>query len=213
MQSATTQSPPLAANLRIPAAITTALLVVGPGVSVFLALPGTFWAAVGIDDASFHGVLGGLMILDLAAFFLTIAPFLVWMYRAAANLGELRPGAITMSPSACVGWWFVPVASLVMPFRAMKQVYLASVASPTTGLLPIWWTLWIVSRYADYFGGRSVVDTASVGAVVVAALSVGAGITCVAIIRQVSAGQLELQEDHRRTVSLASEVGHVTSQR
>ena len=56
------------------------------------------------------------------------------------------------SPGWAVGWYFIPFANLWKPYQAMKEIWQAS-ASPEhwesedrSWLLPLWWTLWIVSN-------------------------------------------------------------------
>ena len=57
------------------------------------------------------------------------------------------------SPGWAVGWWFIPVAWWVMPFRTMRELWLAS--GPEAGaadwgthrltpLIPLWWMFWIL---------------------------------------------------------------------
>jgi len=79
--------------------------------------------------------------------------FLVWVHRAARNVQTLgRPG-LHLTPGWCVGWFFVPVASLVMPYRALSQIWHASDPGiglgiqfwRTTPLLPLWWGTYLAS--------------------------------------------------------------------
>lgn len=71
-----------------------------------------------------------------------------WIYRAAWNVRHLGAKRLEFSPGWAVGWYFVPFANLVMPYRAMKEIWLAS-RSPQdwqpgpAGLLPLWWGLWL----------------------------------------------------------------------
>lgn len=76
---------------------------------------------------------------------------LTWIHRANANARALGAQLMTFTPGWSVGWYFVPVANLWKPYQAMKQIWAAS-QDPQNwpdqripGLLPLWWTLWIVS--------------------------------------------------------------------
>jgi hypothetical protein len=75
-----------------------------------------------------------------------------WIYRANANAHLFDDGEMTISPGWSVGWFFIPVANLVFPFRAMKEAWEASnraagrhaaLKSPLVGW---WWGLWIANN-------------------------------------------------------------------
>lgn len=81
-----------------------------------------------------------------------------WLYRATAN-AQARAGASdAISPRMAVGWYVVPIANLWMPYRAMRQIWQATVglsdgdASPR--LLRIWWSAWLVSILSSEVGRR-----------------------------------------------------------
>jgi hypothetical protein len=80
---------------------------------------------------------------------------LMWIFRANFNAHRLGAAGMGFSPGWAVGWYFIPVANLWKPYQAMKEIWQAS-ASPEhwesegrSGLLPLWWTLWIVSIFVD----------------------------------------------------------------
>ena len=74
-----------------------------------------------------------------------------WIFRAAWNLRHLGAKRLEYTPGWSVGWYFVPFANLVMPFRAMREIWLAS-HEPTrwretsVGTLTLWWTLWLAAN-------------------------------------------------------------------
>ena len=52
-----------------------------------------------------------------------------------------------------MGWWFIPFANLVMPYRAMSELMAGEQpdggsgrleAEPTSALLPLWWAVLLV---------------------------------------------------------------------
>jgi hypothetical protein len=74
--------------------------------------------------------------------------WLLWQYRAHANLASLALGKLRFRPLLAVGTWFVPVANLVLPLVAMRELWRASDPFPeglyrrkrwTNPLLWIWW--------------------------------------------------------------------------
>ena len=77
---------------------------------------------------------------------------LVWIYRATANLFYLRVADLSVSPGWSVGWFFIPIASLWMPIKAMKQVFAATMYGhdwrkySSNGRIVWWWiTFWIAN--------------------------------------------------------------------
>lgn len=93
-------------------------------------------------------------IIGLVSIAVSLGLFIVigrWIYRAAWNARHLGARRLEHSPGWAVGWYFVPFANLVMPYRAMKETWLASHAPQDwqpdkggAGPLPLWWGLWLV---------------------------------------------------------------------
>jgi hypothetical protein len=72
--------------------------------------------------------------------------WMIWQHRAQSNLRDAGTGDLRFTPGWAVGWWFVPVASLWMPYLAVRELLRASEPSVTdwrqasTGSLPgLWW--------------------------------------------------------------------------
>lgn len=90
-------------------------------------------------------VLGAVVVLPSMVF------VLIWIYRANYNLRQLGAVGLKYSPAGSIGWYFVPILSLWRPYSAMKEIYQASLNphewedKPVPTLLPMWWTLWLVS--------------------------------------------------------------------
>lgn len=75
----------------------------------------------------------------------------MWIYRAAWNSSVIRPLPGRISPGWAVGWYFIPVANLWMPFFAMQQAWNASLPpSAPRALLAGWWAFWVLSNFAMY---------------------------------------------------------------
>ena len=82
--------------------------------------------------------------------------FLVWTHQAATNVRAFGQHDLEITPGWAVGWWFVPFASLVMPYKALKEVWCAS--DPDTvgadgdswttrtvpSLFPLWWGMYLI---------------------------------------------------------------------
>jgi hypothetical protein len=89
------------------------------------------------------------VIADLA----TAILFLRWTYLARKNAAALGATGFRVSPGWSVGFYFIPILCLWKPYQALKETFQASnpevhgdwKSSPRPRLLPLWWTLWIVS--------------------------------------------------------------------
>lgn len=74
-----------------------------------------------------------------------------WIYGAVKNARLLDPGKPRISPGMAIGWHLVPLANLIMPYRAMVQTYNSSVRPPRAltdappPVFPWWWGLWLLT--------------------------------------------------------------------
>ncbi|MBB5037400.1 DUF4328 domain-containing protein [Prosthecobacter dejongeii] len=87
----------------------------------------------------------------LGVFLITGITFLKWIYRANANCHGFGAQGMKFTPGWSVGWYFVPFMNLVRPYQAMREIWQVS-SNPKrwqtqegSGVLPLWWTLWILS--------------------------------------------------------------------
>ncbi len=92
-----------------------------------------------------------LAILQLVTWIVTGIVFLRWKYIANANSHKFRAFGMSFKPSWAVGCYFMPFANLVLPYRAMVELYQVSQnpigwhnqkVTPLTGS---WWGLLIAS--------------------------------------------------------------------
>lgn len=91
--------------------------------------------------------LMGLMQAALAI--LTGITFLRWVHRANKNLRACAGVPMAFTPGWCVGWYFIPIANLFMPYRAMREIWHVSHRDPGAprALLRWWWACWLVSSF------------------------------------------------------------------
>ncbi len=131
--------------LRTPAGVAATLMIFGI-VATFADLVhdihwlGLFNEAVdyGSDSAvraveAAEGTSLTLYYANAAILFVTAAFFLVWVYRAHANVHALGFNELKFSPGWAVGWWFIPFFNLVQPARAMAP---SCIGSPRRAILP-----------------------------------------------------------------------------
>ena len=57
---------------------------------------------------------------------ITAVTFLMWIFRASRNLRPLGTQNQRYSPEGAVGWWFVPVANLLIPYKVVKELSVGS---------------------------------------------------------------------------------------
>ncbi len=83
-----------------------------------------------------------------------------WTYRAMKNLREMGLET-TVSPGWAVGWYFIPIALLWMPFRGMAQIWRGSVHGAPLGdsrlpaLMRVWWACWLVGNWLSFAAFRT----------------------------------------------------------
>ena len=81
-----------------------------------------------------------------------VITILRWMYAASVNLRHLGINDQQYSPGWSVGWWFVPVGTLFMPYRVLRELWRGS--DPDAGeswrLASVWpwlgwyWAAWLI---------------------------------------------------------------------
>ena len=97
-----------------------------------------------IDEAEAATVLA-----QLALFVGTAIVFLVWLYRAEVNARALGAQDMMVSPGWAVGWFFIPLVHLVMPFVAVRELWKASATprdwqlGPVSPVVVLWWACWL----------------------------------------------------------------------
>ncbi|WP_101774402.1 DUF4328 domain-containing protein [Pasteurella oralis] len=76
---------------------------------------------------------------------------LSWIYRAHRFVHTTVDAVnIKFTDAACVVYFFIPIANLFMPYKAMKETWLASQypetwsTKPTPITLVLWWILWLL---------------------------------------------------------------------
>src|SRR5258706_3636598 len=132
----------------------------------------------------------------------------MWQYRSHANLSALGAANLKYRPGWVVGWWFIPLANFVMPYRCMREVFKASdpdagsidwQGKRATPLLMLWW-LGIVGRFILTSIALSVVSdrlhrtagdyaTRDAYLLAAAALDIVAAILAILVVRQIDARQ------------------------
>ena len=129
-----------------------------------LAASGIFqWLAASPENlamAHSPGLVIALGIVNIATIFLTLALtvlYLMWLYRACANMAATSSAPLRFSPGWTVGSHFVPLVNLVIPFLAMRQLYNRSMgedpdlANASVPDVASWWACVIAGNLIQLF--------------------------------------------------------------
>lgn len=150
------------------------------------------------NDGTFEIAFG---IFLLAVFVVVTVLHAMWIYRATWNSNVIRPLAGRISPGWAVGWYFVPVADLWMPFIAMRQTWTTSLQSAAQwGLLAGWWALWVLGSIAfwgvivlavltELTPGTEVIGLLTLVDVFGVIISVLSSVLFIQIVRRITAAQ------------------------
>ena len=102
------------------------------------------------SNATRHSITGWLYSIP---YFAVVVAFLMWISRASKNLSALGASNQKFSPGSAVAWWFIPIASLWVPYKVTREIW---VESHPERLRPpawfrVWWATWVVSIVLGYF--------------------------------------------------------------
>ena len=147
-----------------------------------------------------------LALLELIIYLATVVFFLTWLYRAADNLRAFqRSRPFEYTPGWAVGSWFIPFANLVVPYRAVKEVWQKS-GRPDEALLSepgppaffgLWWTFWLLSSFVSNasmrlsFDESVPVQNATIVSIIAAALTIIAAVFAYLVVNSIDKRQEE----------------------
>jgi hypothetical protein len=156
----------------------------------------------GLDSLSevIDGLAGIIQVLALV-----VVGFIVlkWFYRVNLNAKVLKP-AKQVSPAWSVGWFFVPFASLVMPFRGLREAWQISTdpekpnAVGVPPLLRWWWGAWLIANIVGNVSFRLSTSFKTVGGqlasditgVIMAMFNLLSAVLLIRIVRELTARQV-----------------------
>jgi hypothetical protein len=134
------------------------LLVIGIFALLAMTAPAVYELANGpLGEEDFDALA------PLAVSLLGLAGFVVWIivlllsiiyttrltFRMMKNLDAFEAPINHMSPTMAVVWYFIPIASLLMPYRAFKQIWkgtfeVSNDPEPSDGAVGPLWLTWIL---------------------------------------------------------------------
>ena len=151
-----------------------------------------------------YGDLAGIFgLVQMATALGSLILFLVWFYRANANVRAMGADGLMGSPGLSVAWFFIPIVFLFMPFVVMRDTWKASAAprdwqgQPTEPLLGFWWAAMLVTHLTASFsfrlwlsGDYDVLDAVRVLDLISNGAAIFANLLCVAVMRRIQALQV-----------------------
>ncbi len=137
------------------------------------------------------------------AYIVSVVLVAMWIHRAHANLHDRGYEGLAFTPGWAVGWYFIPFANLVMPFKAMRELWHATFGTadrydaPAPTDITLWWTFWIVGNIISSISTRlslGAMDDAtfrmsSTIGVVSSILTIACAFKLIGLIRDITAGQ------------------------
>jgi hypothetical protein len=94
-----------------------------------------------------QGILG---LLQSGLGIVTGITFLKWIYRAYKNIQGFGAEGLRFSPGWAVGYYFIPILSLIRPVQVMNEIWRASddprdwPRRPGSWVIVSWWTLFLI---------------------------------------------------------------------
>lgn len=147
-----------------------------------------------------------LALLDFGIYVATVVFFLMWLYRAHENMRAFDPWVRPdYSKGLAVGSFFIPFANLVIPYRAVKEVWQKSALKDDTFLaqssppasFPAWWWFWLLASFSSNISFRLTFNekvpesTATIVSIVASALSIVAALFCYLVVDAIDDRQEE----------------------
>lgn len=140
-------------------------------------------------------------IVYLLIYLVTAVPFAMWIYRANVNSRGFGAHGMKFSAGWSVGWYFVPIGNLFMPFRSMREIWQISgnphgwQRVPVGRLVYCWWGLWLggsllgqVLRFWPQLNLRDWTVT-TVGYIIMDVIMIILSVVAIKLLRQVIANQ------------------------
>ena len=123
----------------------------------------------------------------------TIVMFVRWIYVAGDNLLTADVDGLAFTPASRIWWFFIPVASLVMPFRAMRELWNASRSNrpynTNNMVVSSWWLLWLSNTFLYFLEGFS-----TLAIILNAGLGLMLAVAAIAMIHGIAKGQGQLEQ-------------------
>ena len=204
-------------SAHVRARIVKILLIAGAGVAVlslFAEALSLVFPPLADDQEIGENMMGAavsicvflLAVLDFFIYLATVVFFLMWLYRSYNNLRAFNPwNRPDYSAGWAVGSFFIPFVNLLVPYRAVKEVWqkswpsdaaLLSTPNPPASF-PLWWFFWLVSGFVNNISLRLTFDesvpqsTATIVSMLAGALGILAAVFAYLVVDAIDKRQEE----------------------
>lgn len=149
----------------------------------------------------------GVALISIVVYIATAVVFLMWLYRAYENLPSfgVPRREIKYSSGWAVGSFFIPFVSLVVPYRAVKELWKKSVPNASRmfgdlsvpGYFPLWWAVWLISSIANQahlrleFREAITAETSYTLGIVIGLIDVLSAVLALMVVREIEKQQTE----------------------
>ena len=163
------------------------------------------------------GVAGFLFMVSLAIAVL----FMIWMWRAAKNVGLFGRSRQKFGPGFAIGGWVIPLANLVIPGMQMHDIWKGSGPPLRAGerakgsaLVVVWWIVFLFGRLFIFLNSTpsrgtvydlSTYDVLNVLLILAAVATAGSAVLAIFMIRAITA----MQEDGNAALLAGAAPGFV----
>jgi hypothetical protein len=155
----------------------------------------------------------GVGLIHTVVFVTTVVLFCMWLHRAYSNLPALGnpKQALKHSAAWAVGSFFVPIANLFIPYRAVRETwaksdpgvavdnYVAPQEPSSPSIMTLWWAFWIISNIVSNAAFRFSLNAKTAGEATVVAwlelfgelLAIPAAVFAILVVREIDRRQEE----------------------
>ncbi|MEQ1689139.1 MAG: DUF4328 domain-containing protein [Sphingopyxis sp.] len=136
--------------------------------------------------------LDSMPVLSQATFILSAIAVCFWIHQAHKNLFTADVGGLEFTPGWSIGWFAVPFANLVMPYRAMRELWERSLAGSGSPV-GFWWGAYLLGNIITRISNSSAFqdNPPLLMAAIGEAALLASAMLLMLIIRRVTAAQRE----------------------
>jgi hypothetical protein len=148
-------------------------------------------------------VIALIAFAQIWVFILLVIFFCRWMLQAFRNVVATQPAGVSYTPGEAVGSFFIPFVNLIRPYRAMKELYEASMepGQASEGIVRMWWASYLLMGFTGNISARlawnadeaSELIASTWASVVSDAVSVPSALLAAYLVRRVSEGLRVMQ--------------------
>lgn len=103
---------------------------------------------------AFDALFANSGFIESGLFIVTAITWLAWQSRSVDNIDALGVGPSEFTPRWSIGWWFIPFANIVMPYRVHRDLQRRYQVAFAGGLVLAWWLLYLTMSLASNVAGR-----------------------------------------------------------